>query len=122
MSDMHVLTGDGGGRWTVIMHFPVPDVNNEVGVNYRVALVNSGLGGTTSMVEGTGAGYITSVEKAQIAAGAIYEHVASLLVETGGAGAAQQAMLDAQYNRLHTEVVSVMQNKLKYYGYTQDVA
>lgn len=121
MSDIHVLEGTGD-RWRVVMHFTIPNVNNQVGTNYRTALVSSGLGGTSILTEGIGAGNISTAELALIATGEIYEHVASLLIETGGAGASQVAMLTAEYNRLSSAVIATLQNKLKYYGYTQDVA
>ena len=50
MSDMHVLEGDGT-KWRIVMHFAVPNANNLVNVNYRTALVNSGLGGTTVLAD-----------------------------------------------------------------------
>lgn len=121
MSDIHILEGVGN-KWRVVMHFAIPNVNNAVGVNYRTALVNSGLGGTTILPEGTGAGDISTGELAQVTAGEVYEYTAHLLIETGGSGASQVAMLTTEYNRLSSAVIATLQNKLKYYGYTQDVA
>ena len=70
MADMHVIDGDGNRGYKVAMHIAVPNTNNAVGVNYRTALVNSGLGGT-QLTEGAGAGQITTAEKAQVDAGEV---------------------------------------------------
>ena len=117
MADMHVLAGNGLHIWTLIMHFPVPDVDNEVGINYRTALVNSGLGGTT-MTEGVGPGQISVAEKAQIDAGEIYEHSIQFLAESGAdtlpelLAAAQEA-----YAREHARVTARFAKQLRYYGF-----
>ena len=45
MSDYHILTvSDDGNSMRVAAHISVPDVTNDVGVNYRTALVQM-LGG-----------------------------------------------------------------------------
>ena len=120
MSDIHILSGDGKGRWNVIFHFAVADANNAVSVNYRTALVNSGFGGTTSMTEGVGAGQISTAEKAQVEAGELYEYGTSLLVETGGTAALElQAMIRAEYTRLNTQIINDLQKRLKYFGHTE---
>ena len=122
MADMHVYDGDGR-KWTVIMHFAVPNVNNAVAVNYRTALVNSGLGGTTTMTEGTGAGEITAAEKADVEAGILYEHVASFLVESGGKQAAElRASLREFYAKEETRIIDVLKSKLRYFGHTESKA
>lgn len=120
MADLHVLAGDGLYRWPLVMHFPVPDQDNEVGVNYRVALVNSGLGGT-SMAEGTGPGQITTAEKTAIEAGEVYEHSIQFLAESGAStlpellAAAQEA-----YAREKARVTAELQKRLRYYGFEGD--
>ena len=44
MSDYHVLQGSADGNsFAVVMHVLVPNVNNEVGVNYRIVVVQIGL-------------------------------------------------------------------------------
>lgn len=118
MADMHVLAGDGLYRWTLVMHFLVPDQNNQVSVNYRTALVNSGLGGT-GMTEGTGAGQVTVAEKALIDAGEIYEHTIQFLAESGASTLPQLlAAAQAAYAQENTRVTAALQKKLRYYGYT----
>jgi len=40
MSDYHILAGDRyGNSYRVVFHIPVPDLTNEIGVNYRTAIV-----------------------------------------------------------------------------------
>ena len=51
MSDIHILAGNTSGEWQAVFHVAVPDANNAVSVNYRTALVNSGLGGSSTMEE-----------------------------------------------------------------------
>lgn len=117
MADMHVLTGNGLHRWTLIMHFPVPDQNNDVAVNYRTALINSGLN-TTSMTEGTGPGQITSAENAQIITGEIYEHSIQFLAESGASTLAELlAAAREAYARERTRVTARLQKMLRYYGF-----
>lgn len=117
MADMHVLAGNGLYRWTLVMHFPVPDTNNDVGVNYRTALINSGLGGT-NMTEGTGPGQITTAERVLIDAGEIYEHSIQFLAESGATtlpellAAAREA-----YAREESRVTAELQKRLRYYGF-----
>ena len=117
MADMHVLAGDGLYRWPLVMHFPVPNQNNEVGVNYRTALVNSNLG-DTSMVEGTGPGQITTVEKALIDTGEIYEHSIQFLAESGASTLTELlAAAREAYAREQTRVTAHLQKQLRYYGF-----
>ena len=117
--DIHVLTGDGLGVWTLAFHFAVADADNEVGVNYRTALINSGLGGTSAMAEGTGAGQITTAELAQVAAGELYEYSISVPLESGATNNAEMlATARAMYARDETRVLAALQKRLRYYGYT----
>ena len=119
MADMHVLVG-GGNKWRVVMHFLVPDENNSVAVSYRAALVASGLGGTTSMAEGVGAGQITAAEKAQIEAGEVLEQVELLSVESGGTAPAQlRAAIRKLYASVQTRIIDQMKKQLRYFGHTE---
>ncbi len=119
MADMHVLTS-GHGEWRVVMHFAVPDANNAVTVNYRAALVSSGLGGTTALTEGTGPGEIPTAEKGQVESGAMYEHSASFRVESGGTSNAQlQAALREFYTQEKDHIIARLQRQLRYFGHTE---
>lgn len=120
MADMHILGGDGKRRWTVVMHFPVPDVNNVVGISYRTALVNSEIGSETIMAEGVGPGQITTAEKVQIEAGELFEHLISFLAESGGTSLVElRDALRAEYARQEANMIAEVQLKLKYFGHTE---
>lgn len=118
MADIHVLAGIGN-KWTLIFHFAVPDINNNVAANYRTVLLNSGLGGITSMMEGTGPGQITTAELALIQAGEIYEHSLSFSAESGATNNTELlAAIREQYAAKETPVLNALKKRLRYYGYT----
>jgi hypothetical protein len=119
MADIHILNGDGGGSWTYVFHVAVPDTTNAVSVSYRTALVNSSLGGVSVMDEGTGPGQITTAELAQLAAGELFEFSRGWLAESGATNNAQLLVnLRAEYVRVTPLVLSQLQNRLKYYGWS----
>lgn len=118
MADIHVLAGDGLYRWAIVFHFAVPNINNSVSVNYRTALINSGLGGTSVMTEGSGAGQITTAELAQVVSGELYEHGEPFLAESGSTNNAEMlAAAQAMYASRETPVLATLQKRLRYYGY-----
>lgn len=121
MSDMHVIDGDGRGSWKVVMHFAVPDADNDVGVNYRIALVNSGLKSTSVLPDGDGTGgSISTDEKNDLAAGILYEHVVSLRLDgSGTTNASRVANLKKLYAAAETEVINKLQKQLKLFGHNQ---
>lgn len=117
--DIHILTGNGRHKWTIAFHFAVPDQNNNVGINYRIALVNSSLGGTSVMTEGTGAGQIATAELAQIAAGEVLEHSEQFLAESGATNNAEMlAAAQALYVAREPTVLNALKKQLRYFGYT----
>ena len=119
MADIHVLGGDGLGKWTLVFHFAMPDQDNSVTINYRTALINSGLGGTSTMTEGEGPGQITSAELAQIQAGELYEYSASFPAESGATNNTELlTSIQAVYARGLSAVIARLQRQLRYYGYT----
>jgi hypothetical protein len=119
---MHVLTGDGDRRWTIVMHIPVPGppAVNSVGVNWREAVLNSGLGGTTSLPDGDGTvGTISAAEKALVNAGELYEYRATTEIDGQGTdNISRQALLRALYADTSAKVLADLQRRLKFYGYT----
>ena len=119
MADIHVLAGDGLRYWTLIFHFPVPPQDNNVGVSYRTALVNSGLGGTSQMVEGIGPGQIITAELALLQAGELYEFSRSFLAESGATNNIELlAAIRTEYVRCETPALNRLRKRLRYYGYT----
>ncbi len=125
MSNIHVLVGDGRGKVSVVMHFAVPGTDNSAspGVNWQTALVNSGIGGNTSMPIGTGPAQITQAEADSIAAGELFEHRANFPLESAGTRAAgQRVALRAFYVREKAAVIADLQKRLKYTGHTESEA
>jgi hypothetical protein len=122
VADIHVLTGSSD-RWRAVFHIAVPNQGNSVSVNYRTALVNSGVGATTVMTEGSGPGQITTAEKAQIEAGEVYEDVVEFALESGGTSVPQQrTALRAIYATRKTNAIAELQHQLKYFGHTESEA
>lgn len=118
----HVLTGrEDGNSYSVVFHIPIPNTNNRVAVNYRTALVNSGIGGTTVLPEGNGAGQITSAEKAQVVAGELYEHVEQFDTNPGETANQIRDRIDARYTALVTAIQSRLAGRLAYFGFTRNV-
>jgi hypothetical protein len=123
MADIHVLAGDGLGLWTIVLHFAVPNQDNNVSVNYRTALINSGLGGTSSMVEGDGPDEITTAELAAVTAGELFEYIEAFLAESGATNNAEMlAAAQAMYAARETPVLNKLKRMLRYYGYTGSAA
>lgn len=126
MADIHVLDGGIDGKsWRVAMHFAVPDTDNNVGVNHRVALVASGVGGKTALVVDDGTnGTIDAAENSLLLSGERYEHVVNLpALESGGTTTAQlRASIRLFYGQEKTKVLNGLAVRLKYFGYTESEA
>ena len=123
MADMHILTGDGA-TWNIVGHFAVPDQTNEANINYRTAIVNSGLGGATVLSDGDGSGgSISAAEKAQIEAGELYERAFSVRLEANGSATqAAIALLKARYTEIKTRIINEVKARLRYFGHTESEA
>ena len=123
MSDMHILIGDGK-NYQVAMHFLVPPGDNSALVPWRTALVNSGLGGSTSLPDGDGAGgTIDAVEKAAVEDGSVLEHVGGFLVESNGPQPARvRVALRKFYAQTKRDTQAALQVKLKWFGATESEA
>ena len=121
MSDVHIIQGSNSA-WTAVLHIAVPDSDNAAGVNFRTALINSGLGGTSTLSVGTGAGQILQAELTLIENGEILEIVNSVRLETGGTSNNElAASLDAFYATQKTAAINDMSAALRYYGFIRDV-
>ena len=126
MSDIHLIDGDNTD-WTLVFHFPVPDVNNDVNVNYRTALINSELGlgddgRRTRLPSGTSAGQITPAEEALLDAGELFEQSVSFPIESGGT-APSELIVTAEwlYSSSRTSKTQQLQAMLRYFGFTHDL-
>ena len=121
MSDIHVLNRQGQRRWRLVFHYPVPNVNNAVGVNFRTAIVNAGLAQTV-LQEGTGPGEISTAELALINNGEIFEAVHSFEVESGGTSNADLIeAIEELYSKLQLQERQRIQGILRYFGFTRDL-
>ncbi len=118
---MHVVTGGDSGEWSIVMHFAVPDTNNAVMVNHRTADINSGLGGTTILLDGDGTdGTISAAEKTSIVNGEVFEHVVSFPVESGGTSTPKlRTTIRDLYASEETSVIDRLKKRLRYYGHTE---
>jgi len=127
MSDIHVLTGDAGGEsWKLVFHFPVPNTNNDVGVNFRTALINSGLGvgednRRTILPSGSNEGQITTAEEANLDNGSLFEVVEIFKVTKGTDLAGIGAMADAKFLAVQSRANDRMAEVFRYFGHTRDV-
>ncbi len=128
MSDIHILTGNNAGSITIAMHVPVPDVDNNVGVNYRTALVNSGIGLDTEtgrrtvLPTGTGPGEINPAEEALIDAGELFEFLESTSVPLGTSNAQMIVIAENQYAATNNKLQQQIGERLRYFGHTMSAA
>ena len=130
MADIYVLTGNNSNTWTLVMHFDVPNTNNAVGINYRTALVNSGIGLNTETgrrtVLPTGddlGGTISAAEEAFLDDGSRFEHVASLRLESNGTSNAElQSIIRDFYASTNVSVQASVGSRLRYFGHVESAS
>lgn len=119
MATVHVLTRIGN-KFRCIIHFAVPAGNNSANVSWKTAGLNSGLTGSTVMTEGSGAGQITTAEKATVLSGDVIEFTADIEAETAGTSSVQLgAMVDAEAIKLIAAKTTELQTALKWFGATR---
>ena len=114
MSKIHVLETNAGEA-RVVLHSAMPAGNNSVGVSWKDAALNSGQQGTTVLMEGTGAGQITTAELADVTAGDVLEVAGTIPVDSGGGTAAS---INEMADLIINSYKGTMQVVLKYFGYT----
>jgi hypothetical protein len=119
MARVHVLN-TVGGRTRVIFHIDVPSGNNTAGTAWSTVLVNSGLGGSTVLTDGTGAsGTVAAPEKTALAAGTVFEVEDRIAVPTGMTTAQANAFFDALHAAKTTEVQAEIPRLLGVFGFTR---
>lgn len=120
MSQWHALDGiPDGNAYRIIFHVPIPSANNRVGVNYRAALIGSGIGGTTVMAEGPNPGQITTAEKASLAAGSLMEIAETIYTRPAETMQQLAARVDARYTELANvsgAYLADIKRRLDYWG------
>lgn len=116
MAKVHVLEATGRGRYRVALHTPMPAGNNAIGVSWKSAYVAAGLA-VTILPEGAGVGQITTTERNQVLAGDVIEVVTE--IEEPPPGAPGAATITEMADKLIDERLTLLQARLKFYGYTQ---
>ena len=122
MADIHVLESPID-RIRLAFHIPIPAINNDVGISYRTALVNSGIGvgeggRRTILPTGTGPGQITTAEEDLLNAGEIFEMIVTRR-RTNAAG--MNARADSWFADEKTSKLAELQERLRFYGFTRNV-
>jgi hypothetical protein len=123
MSNWHARLADrDGNEVRVIMHIPIPGAGlNRAGVQWRTALVKSGRGGATEMLEGVTAGEITTAEKAQITNGELFEYVEQIATHPGETANQLRDRIDLLYPQRVSQVQARLQKELTYWGFDRNV-
>lgn len=118
MSDMHISSGDGNGNYSIVYHFPVPDINNEAGISLRKAVENSGLVSTSILLPGNGQnGTISTTEENSLANGSLIEHVTREFIDGPGmTNAARTTLLQKNYPIIKAREIAKLTKKLKFFG------
>ena len=117
MSDYHILTvSEDGNLFSAVAHFPVPNVANDVGVNYRTALIQWLGGSQTSTVP-----FIEVAEQTALDVGELLERTYQFYTNPGEALLDKRDRLDALYAVKAAEVQTRLAYQLSYWGYSRDV-
>lgn len=120
MANIHTLE-TMGDETKVVVHFPTPAGSNSVGVSWQIALINSGIGGTTILRDGDGnSGTISAAEKLQIENGEIIEVVDWIRLPTfSGSASERNTWITQEFNRIRTKFLSNTGDKLRFFGATR---
>jgi hypothetical protein len=125
MGDYHIL--DQSISWTlgskgrdsvrVVFHIPVPNANNDVGVNYRVALVQYLEAQSETGTILSECPFITGPELTQMQAGEIHEVVESMPLVTGSNDVEKRQEVADRFAVLVTEKQTELAQVLLFWGY-----
>ena len=116
MSDIHILDGNGGNLFTVVVHVATPNGSNIVGTSWVDAIKNSGRAKSILTV-GNGRGQISNAEMNSILAGSIIEGV--LQWEDDPAWTNQQRTDDIAVRaaQLKAQLLHQYARELKFFGH-----
>ena len=115
MANYHILSADRhGNSFSVIMHFPVPDIANAIGRNYREVLIEWLGGSQPSQVP-----FIDGAEQTQLNAGELLEHSIRFNSNPGESLVQKQARIDALWESERTDMVERLSNELSYWGHNR---
>lgn len=116
MSNYHILNvSNDGNLVNVVMHFPVPDTNNAVGLNHRT-VVQQVFGVQTSSVP-----FISGAEQTQLTAGELIEHSVQFYTRPGEDTAGKVAGIESLFVDEQARVLAELAYQLSYFGYSADV-
>lgn len=120
MSNYHILkTATNMKTVNAVFHVPIPNANNEVGMNWRTAVIESqgGADNITSVL-----GNISSDELTALKNGSIYEHVVSVkLGSLNLTNAERLAKVEDTYISTKASIIAEKQITLNFYGYAGDI-
>ena len=116
MATLHVRNRSGN-IINCIIHFDVPTGNNAVGFSWKNIVLALGRN-TTSMVEGSGIGQISTTEKASVVAGDILELSISV-TDHGGNASQRAAAIDEQVAAIIVDESSRLKQEFNFYGMTR---
>ena len=126
MADIYVLTGNNAGELRVVFHFPVPNTNNAVGINFRTALIASGEGlredGRRTILpagDDTG-GTISTAEEDLLDSGELIEVVRTMRIADGASNSTLISQAQANYASVNTSVQQTIGSRLNFFGHTLD--
>lgn len=119
MADYHILDGSAdGNNYRIIFHIPVPDEDNEAGINLRTALSET-FGG--DMVSAVPANRLGAGEQDALNSGELYEHSYSYNTNPDVTLLQKRDELDAKFSSFSTSIPNELQKRLAYWGYGRDV-
>ena len=119
MSNYHILqVSEKDHEITVAFHVPIPNTDNEIGVNARTALKQY-KPVTESQVPWLADDFAS--ELASIQNGEVYEHVTTIPVTATLSNAQKLAFIDSKYNDIKNAVLANLNIILKYWGYNRDI-
>lgn len=121
----HVLeTTEKGHSSDVVFHIAVPDENNGVGVNLRVALAQK------LVKDLAGAAFVSAVpwlptgtgsESEQIENGLVYEHQEAVKYNANLGVVAKRTIIDNRYTVLASVIPDRIRERLRFWGLDRDV-
>lgn len=116
MSDIHVMLGnDNGERVNLIFHYTVPNINNDVSVNYRTVLKDY-ITDHTSAVPG-----LDTAEQTNLDNGVLFEWPTLMSSEREKGLGQLQTRARALYTELQVEVIDTLKHRFRYTGASIDI-
>lgn len=119
MSNYHILNSSiEDHEVQVVFHIPIPNGNNNVGVNYQQALKEFKPFAESKV---PWLQQNNPTEFSQLQNGEIYEYAETIEYDAKTTDPAKQAAIDAKFNELKNKIQDHLQKQLKYWGKDRDV-